>query len=173
MNEPAPPTTPQDISRQRLEVLYEVSRALPALLDANELVGRILDLALETTGAERGVLFLRRADGVTEPEVVVDRRAAGSHGRLGPRGRELAPGRGLRHVLADGELDWRASTRRHQPQQADDPIRSFAGAGYPLLSSRGLGAAGRRVPSVRATPRRIGGVGDALTSAQAKSGADA
>jgi len=97
MNEPAPLTTPRDLSHQRLEVLYEVARALPALLDAKELVGRILDLALETTGAERGVLFLRNSDGAVEPEIARGaddatlERAAGVSRRI------------LEHALLAGE----------------------------------------------------------------------
>ena len=63
-----PPSS--DLSRQRLEALYELSRALPALLEWSELVERVVDVAVQSVGAERGILFLRDPDGAPRPEVV-------------------------------------------------------------------------------------------------------
>jgi transcriptional regulator with GAF, ATPase, and Fis domain len=58
------------LSHERLKALYQVSRSLASLLDWTELVERMMDLVLETVGAERGVLFLLDEDGTPVPEVV-------------------------------------------------------------------------------------------------------
>lgn len=62
--------SPLELSRDRLQVLYEVSRALPSVRDGAELVERMMDLVLETVKAERGILFLIGANGAPHPEVV-------------------------------------------------------------------------------------------------------
>jgi len=70
---------PAALSQARLQVLYEVSRALPSSQDWTALVERMMDLVLTNVGAERGVLFLREPDGTPRPEVVrgADERTLG------------------------------------------------------------------------------------------------
>lgn len=70
MSDTAPIENPTlGLPQHRLEVLYQVSRSLGALLEWTELVQSMMDLVLRTLKAERGVLFLRGPDGSPVPEV--------------------------------------------------------------------------------------------------------
>src|SRR5438552_4223174 len=66
---PDPPAT--QLSQRRLESLYELSRALPLLLEWPELVRRVVEAAVASVGAERGILFLRDERGEPRPEAVI------------------------------------------------------------------------------------------------------
>src|SRR5438045_817216 len=67
--EPGPPASA--LPQQRLEALYELSRALPLLLDWAELGRRVVEAAVASVHAERGILFLRDERGEPKPEVVI------------------------------------------------------------------------------------------------------
>ena len=117
------PDPPHELSRDRLQVLYEVSRALPSVRDWPKLVERIMDLVLETVNAERGILFLVGADGAPHPEVV---RGAddGTVAGAAETSRQI-----LAQALAEGAAlmsdDARADARFHSPSVVLLNIMSF------------------------------------------------
>jgi len=116
-----PPTS--DLPRQRLEALYEIGRSLPALLDWTELLGRVVEVAVESLKAERGILFLRDADGSARPEVIRGADEATIGSALAMSQRILA------HALSSGEAtlsdDARADQRFDSPSVAAYNIVSF------------------------------------------------
>jgi Nif-specific regulatory protein len=59
----APPLTQRTAAAQRLDVLYDVARAMNELEDTDVLLGRILEAILRVLGCERGVIALRERDG--------------------------------------------------------------------------------------------------------------
>jgi signal transduction histidine kinase len=62
----------QQVERERLAALYEVSRALGSSLELEEVLSQVMDSVIHLTGAERGLLIL--LDSVThEPTLTVTR----------------------------------------------------------------------------------------------------
>lgn len=59
----APPLTQRTSAAQRLDVLYDVARAMNELEDTGVLLGRMLEAILRVLGCERGVIALRERDG--------------------------------------------------------------------------------------------------------------
>jgi transcriptional regulator with GAF, ATPase, and Fis domain len=122
MTDPGPEAS-SDLSRDRLEVLYEVSRTLPSVRDAAELVERMMDLVIKTVKAERGILFLMGANGAPHPEVVrgADDDTVASAAQTSRQIVEqtLAEGAGLRSD------DARSDPRFHTPSVMLFHIMSF------------------------------------------------
>jgi Nif-specific regulatory protein len=61
-----------DRSARMLAKLYEITRAINSILEPEPLLDKVMDLAIESVGAERGLIFLLR-DGGAEMDVVVAR----------------------------------------------------------------------------------------------------
>jgi len=120
---PARAPSAAELSHRRLQALYDVSRALPAVLDWAELVGRIVDVAVESVGAERGILFVVGADGAPRPERVRAADDATVSDAVAISRRILA------HALSTGEAtlsdDARADSRFASPSVVDFNIVSF------------------------------------------------
>ena len=114
----APARAGTDWLRNRLAclaALYEATDAVSEILDVDELLGRIMDLALATAGADHGVVLLADADsGELEPKaargkggtIVVSRSIADA---------VLADGRAvlLNDAAADDRFGDRESVARH------------------------------------------------------------
>jgi transcriptional regulator with GAF, ATPase, and Fis domain/tetratricopeptide (TPR) repeat protein len=69
---PAPATTGADTASRMLATLFEVTQVINSIHDPEELLDKVMDLAIEMVGAERGLIFLSGEDGV-EMEPVVAR----------------------------------------------------------------------------------------------------
>src|SRR5207248_43596 len=112
-----------DLSRKRLQSLYELSRSLPALVNVQELVNRLVSVAVESVKAERGILFLCDERGEARPAVV---RAADSATVASAL---TISRRILEHALATGEAtisdDARADPRFDSPSVTEYQIVSF------------------------------------------------
>jgi transcriptional regulator with GAF, ATPase, and Fis domain len=111
------------LSRERLEALYEVSRALTAELEWRTLVQKIVDVAVEAARAERGILFVLDEAGRPQPEVVRSADDSTVSSALGISRRILE------HALNTGEAtlsdDARSDARFGSPSVAEYNIVSF------------------------------------------------
>jgi len=55
-----------------LTTLYEIARTINSILDLKELLNKVMDLAIDLVGAERGLIFMYRSE-TDEMEMVVGR----------------------------------------------------------------------------------------------------
>jgi len=66
------PGAAPDASARMLQTLFEITQSINTIHDPQQLLDKVLDLAIELVGAERGLIFLARGDG-GEMELVVAR----------------------------------------------------------------------------------------------------
>ncbi|MFQ5876244.1 MAG: sigma 54-interacting transcriptional regulator [Acidobacteriota bacterium] len=64
--------TAADIPVRMLATMYEISQMVSSILDLEELLNKVMDLAIEIVRAERGLIFLYRSD-IDEMQMVVAR----------------------------------------------------------------------------------------------------
>jgi Nif-specific regulatory protein len=123
---PAAPPRGGDAAARRLRVLYDIARAVEALDDPDELVGRLLEAALDVLDAERGVVGLS------------DGRSAG--GRRIARGAadDLAVSRSVLRALVERRERVLIAGRDHdaEPTLVRQGVRSAMAV--PLIASSGL-----------------------------------
>jgi len=67
---------------EKLRVVFEVNQAIGADLDPDAVLNRILDKALEFSGADRGVILLLNSEGVPEPRAFKSKRGSDQHMEL-------------------------------------------------------------------------------------------
>jgi Nif-specific regulatory protein len=117
---------PRNAESERLRVLYDISRAIGALDDPDEMVGRFLDAVLEVLSAERGVVGL------------TDGRSAG--GRRIARGApgDLVVSQSVLNALVERRENVlvRAVDRESQPTLHQQGVRSAMGV--PLATPAGV-----------------------------------
>ena len=63
-------TTAADTASRMLATLFEVTQVINSIHDPEELLDKVMDLAIEMVGAERGLIFLSRDDGADMEPVV-------------------------------------------------------------------------------------------------------
>ncbi|QDT16145.1 Sporulation kinase E [Alienimonas californiensis] len=127
--------TPVGNAATTLQVLYRVTEeAVRPTLNTEQLLGRLLDLALEAVGAERGCVLLTDSEGHLRPAARRDRDHARSDavgglngGSLGASGRPMPVSRSIAdHVLSTGRA-LRTGNAAHDSRF--DPTQSIMAAG--------------------------------------------
>ena len=66
----ATPATAADTASRMLATLFEVTQVINSIHDPEELLDKVMDLAIEMVGAERGLIFLSGEDGADMEPVV-------------------------------------------------------------------------------------------------------
>ena len=126
------PVGPAGTPATTLQVLYRVTEeAVRPTLNTEQLLGRMLDLALEAVGADRGCVLLTDAEGVLRPAARRDRDKARSDAvggpNDGPSGRPMPVSRSIAdHVLSTGRA---IRTGNAAEDSRFDPTQSIMSAG--------------------------------------------
>jgi Nif-specific regulatory protein len=68
----APAASPSGTPVRMLTTIYQITQIINSILDLKELLNKVMDLAIEIVGAERGLIFLYRSE-TDEMEMVVAR----------------------------------------------------------------------------------------------------